>query len=396
MPTSPRGPRVILLVLLSFFVVYIFAEIARNPDQRQWDFRTYYYAALTQASGGNPYDVAQLNSRADGLTVPPFIYPPPTLTFFKLFAAVPYTVAYQLWFALKLLLAAILIFLWRKYLFPDEPAFVFYLFLLLAFGATFYIDFVTGNMTVIEQVLLWLGIVFLLRGRPLAFCVTVVFASAFKLTPIVFLFLLPLVGARHAWRYFVGAIAVAAAATGLAYFLDPGAWGQFFATLSVADEAGQLGNPSTLSLCRDLIGSIADKWGTTIPGVVPVALYAIVIAGILWVSAQHLRILKRPNAGDPNLIVIFLFCLAVALAMPRFKTYSFMLLLPPAYYTIRNNARLPAFGFLVALLALSASTPFPVSPYLRMFWTYYPLFLAVLVWGLLLHHIRTRPSSRTP
>ena len=85
--------RLALIALLSLFVVYIIAEIALNPDKRQWDFRTYYYAAATQAAGGNPYDVNQLNRDSGGLTVLPFIYPPPTLAFFRLFGAVPLATA---------------------------------------------------------------------------------------------------------------------------------------------------------------------------------------------------------------------------------------------------------------------------------------------------------------
>ena len=101
MPIRTQGVRLALYGLLSLFVVYIIAEIALNPDKRQWDFRSYYYAAETQTAGGNPYDVNQLNRRSGGLTVLPFIYPPPTLVFFRAFATVPYATAYNLWLALK-------------------------------------------------------------------------------------------------------------------------------------------------------------------------------------------------------------------------------------------------------------------------------------------------------
>jgi hypothetical protein len=312
--------------------------------------------------------------------------------FFRLFATVPFSTAYHLWLALKLLLSAGLIYLWRKYLFPEEDGLIFSLFLLLAFGATFYIDFVTGNVTILEQAMLWLGLVLLLRGKPLEFCIALILASAFKLTPIIFLLLLPMLKARHARRYLVGTAAAAVAATGLSYLLNPAAWGEFFTRISAADEAGRLGNPSSLSLCRDIVSSIADKWGTSLPDTIPFALYLIVVAVILWLSIRAFRLIRRSTLADTDQVIVFLFCVTFALVMPRFKTYSFMLLLPPAYYVIRHSARLSAFGFLLALVALSASTPFPVSPYLRMFWMYYPLLLSFMIWGLLLHHLRFTAS----
>jgi len=395
MPVKSRGIRLALIALVSLFVVYILAEIAFNPDKRQWDFRTYYYAVTTQVSGGNPYDVNQLNHYSDGLTVPPFLYPPPTLLFFRPFASVPFSTAYNLWFALKLLLAAGLIYLWRKYFFPEEDGLTYAVFLLLAFGATFYIDFVTGNVTILEQALFWLGIVFLLRGRPLEFCIALVLSSAFKLTPVVFVLLLPILNIRNAWKYVAGTVAAAAGATALSYFLNPIAWGEFFKRVSAADEAGNLGNPSTLSLFRDIAKSIADKWATTFPDAVPLIVYGAAVAIILRISFQAVRRIRRGSSADTAQVIVFLSCITFALIMPRFKTYSFMILLPPALYVLRRSANLPAFAVLVALLALTVSTPFPVSPYLRMFWMYYPLSLGFLIWGLMLRHVKlsTFPDS---
>jgi hypothetical protein len=185
-----------------------------------------------------------------------------------------------------------------------------------------------------------------------------------------------------------GTAGVTAAAGGLSCLLDPGAWGEFATRLSAADEAGNLGNPSSLSLCRDIVTSVADKWGTTVPDAAPLAVYLTGITVILWLSARSFRLIKRSAGPDSSQLIVYLFCLAFALVMPRFKTYSFMLLLPPAYYVIRHSTRLSAFGFLVALVALTASTPFPVSPYLRLFWMYYPLLLSFMIWGLLLSHVR--------
>jgi hypothetical protein len=393
MSARHRTARIVLTALLALFVVYIIAEIAGNPGQRQWDFRSYYYAAVTHADGGNPYDVTQLNRRSGGRTVPPFIYPPPTLFFFRLFALLSFPAAYQLWLIIKIILAAALIFIWRQYLFSDEPPLLFGVFLLLAFGATFYIDFVTGNVTILEQALLWGGIILLLRGRPLEFCIAIILASAFKLTPILFLLLLPVLGVRHAKRLLAGSAITAIAILAISYLVEPVAWQEFFRRLTAADEAGRMGNPSTLSLFRDVTQSIADKWAISLPDAIPLALYAIVVTGVVWFTWHTFARLRQSELADRDQVLAYLFCIAFALIMPRFKTYSFMLVLPPAYYAIRRCGSMPAFAFLVVLLALSASTPFPISPYLRLFWRYYPLFLTALIGGLMLRDIRSRTSA---
>ncbi|UCC99670.1 MAG: DUF2029 domain-containing protein [Phycisphaerales bacterium] len=393
MSAYAKALRITFITLFAVFVIYAVAEIAVNSDQRQWDFRTYYYAALTDAAGGNPYDLVELNRRSPKLTVQPFIYPPPTLVLLKVFATIPFGTAYLIWLFLKVLLAGGLILLWRRYLFPDEGLLTFALFLLLAFGATFYIDLVTGNITIIEQLFLWLGLIFLIRRRPLAFCAAILLASSFKLTPVVFLLLMPLVDAKNSRRYIIGAFAVFVTFIGLAYLLDPGGWEQFFASLALTDEPGRFGNPSTLAFCRDLATSVADKLHVSLPTFIPYLLFGLCVCAVAWISWRSLRSVHRHSSEDRDRIIIFLFCLAFALIMPRFKTYSFVLLLPPAYYVIRRSSHLPAFGFLMALVALTAYTPFPIKPYLQMFWTYYPLFLTVLIWGLLIQYIRTQSQS---
>jgi hypothetical protein len=387
--------KTLLLALLTAFVVYAIVQIARDPRSRQWDFRSYYFAAQTDAAGGNPYDLIQLNRQASGFAIPPFVYPPPTLLFFRPFAALPYTTAYHLWLALKLLLAAVLILLWRRYLFADAAASLLFVYLVFAFGATFYIDLITGNITIVEQLFLWLGIILLLRGQLLGAVVAIVLSAAFKLTPVLFLLLVPLVARERGWRYFVLGAVVGIVALGTAYLIDPDAWQSFLAAVSRADEPGEMGNPSMLALCRDLIASIADKLGITTPAAIPYALYAALVALVMFLSGRALYAVKRLYHPDRDQIIIFLFCLAFALVMPRFKTYSFILILPAGFYALKESTRLPAVAFLMAVLALTAAAPFPISPYLQMFWRYYPLILTALVWGLLIHYTRS-PTASAP
>jgi len=59
--------------------------------------------------------------------------------------------------------------------------------MLPAFGATLYIDLVAGNITILEQVLIWGGLITLLNERTWLFSLLNVVAALFKTTPLLFL-----------------------------------------------------------------------------------------------------------------------------------------------------------------------------------------------------------------
>lgn len=369
------------------FCLYVLGEIATNIEMRQWDFRSYYYAAEIDADGGIPYNLHELNRRAGEETVLPFMYPPITLPFFRLFAAMSFDTAYYVWFVFKLLLAAVLILIWRRYLFPTVDHDLFAWFMLLGFGATVYIDLVTGNITMLEQVLIWAGLVALLRERLAVFAVTIVLASLFKFTPMLFLLLLPLLYKRRGWMWAVGSAAAFVVVLGASYFVDTESWRAFLTTVPMADEPGRMGNPSTLSLARDAVAITSMKTGVVLGSAVAYVLYAIIAVFVVGLSVQHVRSSGAAQRTDWPIIAIYLACLVFALIMPRFKTYSFILVVPPALYILTRAGNFKTLWPLFALLVLTTSIPFPISPFIQVFWRYYPLLLVFLVWGLLLRDL---------
>lgn len=399
-PTASRDSgsrgRLVLRVVFVLFAAYILTELAVNTGKRQWDFRSYYFAGKIALQGGNPYDGQALNQVSGSAVVLPFVYPPVTLPFFELFSRFDFGVAYQLWYVLKLLLTVLLLYMWRKYLFADVSADLFAWFMLLAFGATLYIDLVTGNITMIEQVLIWGGLIALIRGKLWIFSLLIVVAALFKITPLLFIVLLPLLGVRHGWRYVALSLVAIGAVVGAGYLLRPEAWHAFFSAISVADEPGQLGNPSTLALARDIVESIGQKTGAQLPQILSYGVYAGVVVTVVTMTLACARALRRRGAEGWTLMTIYMSCLAYALVMPRFKTYSFILVLPPALYLLTRGANIKSLGLLFALLALATVTPFPISPYLQYFWRYYPLFLVFMVWILLLGMLKRDLGAVTP
>ena len=82
-------------------------------------------------------------------------------------------------------------------------------------------------------------------------------------------------------------------------------------------------------------------------------------------------------------------CLVYALIHPRFKDYAHMLLLPPAYYMIRNTRFTPAVPF-IFFLSILVYPPFIVPGteiIFSFFWKYYPLMIVYAIWGMYLHEI---------
>ncbi|MEW5702182.1 MAG: glycosyltransferase family 87 protein [Candidatus Zixiibacteriota bacterium] len=377
--------------LLVLFAVYLIANIALRPDRYQWDFRVYYYAARGYPVGVDPYNPQEIQKFAPSCPLLPFVYPPPILTAFRLLAELPYDVAYYVWLGLKVLALIGLIFIWRRYLFRDAAPLPMVLILLLGFSGTIYMDLMTGNISILEQFLLWSGIVLLLRGRLLAFSALVILAASFKLTPAVFLLLLVFSPSPRRWRFLVGSVAASVGLLALSYFADPSLFMRFVDAAWRIDERGTDGNPSLLALIRDLGEQVfpasAMPWAQ--PGLF--LLYGAAVIAILWVSIRSWRRLRTVSAGDADLATLHLFCVTYALVMPRFKTYSFIMLLPAAFYALKRNAHLAAFPFLLALFALLLHPPLPTRPptqlLVEVLWLYHPLLLAFLLWGLLLHSV---------
>src|SRR5262249_40394213 len=125
------------------------------------------------------------------------------------------------------------------------------LFFILAFGGAIYADLVAGNVSVFEELLLWLGFSQLLRGRHFVFALCVVVAAQVKLTPIFFAVLLIAACEPRQWRAFFATLIAFFALFSLNYWLQPELFRDFLAALGKLDERG-VECTSFLALVRDL------------------------------------------------------------------------------------------------------------------------------------------------
>ncbi len=382
------------LALLALAVVL---AVAVRPERFQWDFRTYWLAARVQAEGGNPYDPASLARLAGEPIELPFLYPPATLSLFGMFARLPYPSAYAAWLVFKLAALAALLVLWRHRLPPVLDPLALAAAALLGFGAAAVWDLQSGNVSALEQLLLWGALACFIAGRALGFGLLLAAAAVPKMAPLALLPLAWWLPASRARR-----LAVLAGAPALcgALLLGPsGLRAEWLAAL-----AGQAAaplptgpvNPSALALIGEAAARAAGGPGRQTPLVA--ALFAAYAALIAAISLPALRRLAR--AGDRAALAAAAL-IVYSLLSPRFMIYAYISVVPAVLLLWhRLAAGRDARAALLALLCLPGVARLPLG--LGTAADHYgPLLLNLAAWLLYVHQGRreraaahSRPCNR--
>jgi hypothetical protein len=386
------GGGLALLVVAACVLLFV-ADLWRKPHHLQWDFHTYYFASAAQAAGLDPYDPASISQVSNKRWTPAYLYPPLTLHLFSVFRVLDYPVAARVWLVLKLVLAGVMVLQWHRLFMRLAPPAVFAVFLCFALGATFAWDLKAGNISIVEQFLLWTAFGCLLRDRPRAFCVLLFSASLFKLTFLAFLPLLLLFDQKQKWLC-LGATTAAMAAYLLANHLAaPAQFAEYVRQAATMNDLGSRYNAGLLAFITDVSGD---------GGRGPLVGYAVMLLLVVPLVARRLVRVLPALAADRTL-AICLACALYAALMPRMKSYSFIILVLPVFVVVMRSIRPAALALaLLALFALPIRTPFalpvwaPFAPgtpgaLLKDYWL---LGLAWLVLALLLRCPSDRALNR--
>ena len=222
-----------------------------------------------------------------------------------------------------------------------------------ALGRPLVLDLKAGNISVFEELGLWWAFLFYLRGRLIPFCLLVAAVASFKLTPILMLGLGLLSGSRRE-RWIPVATGVAFAALVLNPMLYPeGAVGAFFRAALGQDERGSM-NPCGLAWIRDASGWLQRETGLEIVRLSP-GLY---LAYLMTIVAVAALIYWRRGATLQRIDLLMLILFVYALCVPRFKNYSYLLMMVPLAHILATTVRGPA-----ARIGLLALTCIHVIPY---------------------------------
>ena len=321
----------------SWLILAICVFFVAHSNQDQWDFRVFHSAAQALNSGASPYYAAHPNPlMPSGLS---YLYPPVALYAFQPLSGLSFDVARLVWLAMKVLALFVLIRLWHRNFEPLDA--YWFVFLTMAYNSTLLRDLVAGNISLFEQLGMWFGFYLLLKRRPLLAGVVIAAVAQFKLIPVLFLGTLLFIRPTRSWAPFGVALVAFGAIFSLNFLLTPGSMTEYIHSFATAnpnlDERGVV-NPSSLALIRDL-AAIAVKRGLPVDRTITNAIYAAYIAlvGLIFVWIPRKSLVELADK-DPRL-AIYYFCVLYALIVPRMKDYSYILLLMPSLYVVREVSR---------------------------------------------------------
>jgi hypothetical protein len=391
-----RSARVIFFMLLTLYAAYLVRSVAENPTDLQWDFTLYYYAAETCSHDLNPYvtaDIVQVSGRKDIWL--PYIYPPLTLWFFRPFTCMSYNTAFYLWLALKACLMVILVLVWKRYFLADSWSPFFCLFFLFAFDSALYWDLKSGNLSLLEQGVLWAAFLALIKEKPALFALLIVGISFFKITTLSFLVLLPVSRFDRKWWYFGGALAAFGIVLGLDYLARPDLFQVFLSRAQGLAERAFNHNYGLLAFFQDAFElGLRGRWAS-VASLLPVLAYGLTTGAVLFFTGRAVHRWNPSGHGRDYKLIIFLFCLAYALTFPRLKCYSLVLLIVPSYYLIQAHPARWMSPALFLLLLIPANTPLPDAQWIRTLFAYYPLMLAFIFWGFYITYFNEQAGQHT-
>jgi Glycosyltransferase family 87 len=387
-------------VLVGLALLVCLLVIATDRRHYEWDFRIFHNAPTALDTGDNPYDGT--NPRLHYPDELPYLYPPITLYAFDPLSKFSERTARAAWLAAKLLALAALLLLWHRHFEALNVSVPLVLFLALWYNASLLRDFAAGNIAVFEQLGIWLGFYFLVQNRPYVAGLILAATAQFKLVPVVFLGTLLFVGPPARWKPFATSVAAFGGLFSLNYLLTPHLMTQYLAALSGGspnmDERGEA-DPSALALIRD-VTEAAASWGLPVGHSAANVTYVVYVA----VCAFVLLWFVRKNATtlinrDPRWM-IYCACVVYVLTMPRVKDYSYIVLLLPSLFLIRqiNMGRIQA-AWSVPALAVLMFMPGRQSyvPGLQTLLPWVQSYLPWLIgWGLLYYLVRTPVEARVP
>jgi hypothetical protein len=339
----------IISLLLLTIMLYNIGRKALSKNH-QHDFVLYYYGTVVDSQGNNPY-LSENLSKVAGKQLQKHLhysYPPLTLLLFKPLTHLPFDTARQVFLFIKIAMIILLITLWYKYLLPDKRYFLLLTLLIIgAFHSTVSSDLLSGNISTLEQLLLWTGFICLLKKKPYWGAGFIVATACLKLTPLIFLLILFIPKDKDYKKAAIyGGIAFIFI-QGISFIFQPELYQAFLSAPNALDSSGYV-NPSSLAfftfkfLPRFGLGHITNlNW----------IIYAAWVCSVGGVFVWKWRTKYRHY---PLLQQISIICLYYAIIMPRFKDYTFIMLIIPALITLSaiNSKTVKTIMFILLMVSL--------------------------------------------
>jgi len=238
-----------------------------------------------------------------------------------------------------------------------------------------------------------------MRRRLSLFCLSIVLAAIFKIVPILFLGLLFLLdNKKQALTYFGLSVLGYAGIVGVSYLSSPKLFLSFLTVSQGALAESGVNNPSTLALILSILNDFGNFIGFPLSPKIAMDIYLAVVTIILIISRRALIALKCMEDIEKEKLALLFICVVYALIVPRFKDYSFILLLAPSFFIIFKAEFMKMQHLIFIIIIFSPYLTLPlVGAAVRELMLYYPLFIAYFVWYLYLRYISlVSPCKLTP
>ncbi len=386
-----------LMLVILVFGFFIF-KIHKSKDKNLLDFRVYYYAYKAYEQGLNPYNLENLKKISNNEVQLIYVYPPFILNFFKIFTYFDFYRAFDIYLLIKFLLFIFLYVLWLNYFLKKESSIIFLFFVLLSFKNAIFADFATGNVSIFEQFFLWMGFYYFLEKKYKSFVFFILCASIFKITPIFFLVLLFFIDEKNRYKYFFSGIIILFTILALSYFFQTELFKNYIKNVLSIDERGDI-NSSLLPLLKDFFEMVGRKLKNDVFNNLAYIFYFIFAGIILFMSfnaGKKMQTLKTKIEYDTNKIILFLSIVVYAVISPRFKEYSYIIMLVPAFFIIlRIDINLTKYLLLfIFILIKDAFIPDINIIYRKYLWPYYLYILSCITFGLYIYFINKLIKTR--
>jgi hypothetical protein len=360
-----------------------------------WDFMVYYWAAKAQRAGLDPYNLYNLSRVAGQKVVLRFLYPPTILFLLRPLTHVPLQTAIAIYVVLKIACLVGLVFIWRAFL-EARDSLVLFVLVIFGFSNAVFNDLFAGNIATFEAFVLWLAFYCLVRGRSILFATLVLLASTAKLTPVFFLPLILLLAGRRRFLIFASASVVGLISPFLAFGGIPSRLWRYLQMVGGVDERGPT-NSAILPLLKD-VHEYLIKRNAPLASVSPTALYATICVVVLAVTAVALFCGLRSGRLQQGAMRdgIMGMVISYALLLPRFKDYSYCLLIPAVVFVGRRlrNA-IPIVVLLASLTTRNTLARYAVDdfPLADLVWRYFNLLVVIVLWLGFVGYIWRKSSS---
>ena len=364
-----RNKQLLIVLAIFSYVVYVVFTTVDQHDNNFGDFQVYFNAA----NADNPYDAHEIDAK--GLN---YQYLPLTRYVFQVFTTIDYQLALFIYVLLNIITIVLLVRLWsRFYNIGADPW--FYMFMVLAVNASFYLAFRTGNIVIINAVLIWLAISQLIQRRIIWFCVFIAIAAGFKITPILFLPLAFLLEKQLALKPVLYTTIAFAGFVMINAFIEPELTRHFFESgHALLNEPG-IFNPNGYSFSQEIANFGLSKLGVENGTAAGILIYVLLVSGFCIYTVKWWK-----GSGDKSVLeIISVVVVLYGLLLPRFKDYDYVLILPALYFMIRR-IKVQSFHLFFLLAILSAS--YVVLPGYRyamyVLWAYYPYIISAGIYVL--------------